>query len=1299
MPNEELDNNGLSSDFDYDKFLKDVEDYSADDLSVAKSTSDTGIAFEDTKGMTQFDSPELYRAQQQSGAAQGFNAVAGGITKGLLTAVEDISYIADFESHINALRGVDDWERNAVADWAIDMKKEVDEALPIYRTSTDTFDFSDPGFYWSSLSGIIDSAVGFGLPGGAVAKGVGALTKASKVAKLASYLAKSDKAADVVNMVGSAGVNTWAEGTMMGHEAFESTKESLEKAREVDGLKISDEEINTLAGEAANEMRTSNMAMMATNAFAMHGLAKGKGTFGSILKERNLKNRFKEFGKTLYQPNSDNLILQGLGEAGEEMIQGGFQQEAQYQAEKKAGIDKDGVPDNYLERMLEFSTSDEALLEGMMGFFGGGPQRILSEVTSGRHTKSAKEEYKRRYDAQQQMMSANAEYFEDSSKLYKEAAEKSAALRELGEDKLADATDRSVMGHRVLANLEAGTIEQFDKDLQTIIQEGGVKDANGNIKEDSKKAAEETLALSEELKKEWVRNSSKVNVGSIVRNRTNNKLLESYEAVLQEKKAKSDAELQGAINAMYPVQSRKPIKGKGKITEATELNYSVEGILNNPINSKLNWDASLAQDKMIDKVKKTPQYKENELINNQLTSLQKELKNNQDAYTKLKSDAGQKEYVAKLTELTKQREADTKVRQETVETVDHEDISTPDATLTPGKTYVSKDGGNYTFEGYSGAGNLLIKKVGAKAADSMPLAEFTAKFMPEGMLKVRQNEEEVVNTAKEEGAKASKSDDAIVEFKNSIDDVEPSNDTKENLQETVKYHKSNDIYSLAWMSANHPNQRKDDKSIKDITDFLENRNNNLEGITVEFIAGTEDNLLDPKVFEKAVAGGAIKANLIGSDGKIINHNGTDISLHLHLPGYLYTAKGVEDSDALDYYNKLEAFRKDILIRVAKGEKVFSTIESKGNGNIQSDKENKNLKATMQEDKSSKITLMARYSDGELYTAFNQPVEDVEGSFKPDAPKGTIFASVPMANGKNFPLRLNVRNITDSEANLISNLYLALATGSVGYGDNIDSDNATLIKGLIVANDELNDIVKSMIASNKEYSSTSDITIGELISEVVYEGEQDAKNIKFPLHMSKGIVTFGENKISAKDLAVNNKPLTDWLTANKIRNVKMNKLNNTSYKNYILDNNVVQTNAVGDENGVKFIQPTIKISGELNSGGQATSIPEAMVTPTQTKEVIVDEESGQRATVQPQSVIDQLRAQQEAEKATNEMSKDVDAFTAFENEMLNKYTKEAVDKAGSFKEFYDVSTMLLGVENEETLAKAKQDYENQIKTCL
>ena len=67
--------------------------------------------------LTESDLPniERQRALHQSGVSKAFNGVVGGIASGVLTAAEDIAYIADISNNVNRLMGVENVETNEFA--------------------------------------------------------------------------------------------------------------------------------------------------------------------------------------------------------------------------------------------------------------------------------------------------------------------------------------------------------------------------------------------------------------------------------------------------------------------------------------------------------------------------------------------------------------------------------------------------------------------------------------------------------------------------------------------------------------------------------------------------------------------------------------------------------------------------------------------------------------------------------------------------------------------------------------------------------------------------------------------------------------------------------------------------------------------------------------------------------------------------------------------------------------------------------------------------------------------------------
>ena len=112
------------------------------------------------------------RGQAQDWTDQLANAVVGGVKSGLLTAVEDMSYLGDLNTY-KSLFQMEAASSNWLADWAKQQKAEIAQERPIFSESSEQLDLSDSATYYNLLKSAIDSGVGFGITGGMVSWGVG----------------------------------------------------------------------------------------------------------------------------------------------------------------------------------------------------------------------------------------------------------------------------------------------------------------------------------------------------------------------------------------------------------------------------------------------------------------------------------------------------------------------------------------------------------------------------------------------------------------------------------------------------------------------------------------------------------------------------------------------------------------------------------------------------------------------------------------------------------------------------------------------------------------------------------------------------------------------------------------------------------------------------------------------------------------------------------------------------------------------------------------------------------------------
>lgn len=430
----------------------------------------------------------LHRATNQPWNHQASRAVVGGLMTGALTFVEDASYIADIENGITRWQGLETMESNKLAELAKEAKETVNrDWLPIYRNNPNqVFDWGDSGFYWEALRGIVDSAVGFGgvgLGAAGLVRGAAKLGgKALRAARVSKYVQFLDEAVGAANLenksvssisslfqiggkASQAGqafaagyITNFGEGKMMALELYDEAKTNLMDANPY----MSEERASELAGEQADTFIMRNKAMMFSDAFALSGIARTVGRGRNLLKQRNLKT----FGKNLLKFERTNPLAQASAEALEEIYQNTIQQEGVYQARKKAGQYVGDIPVDPISRAYEFATSDKALLEGMMGFFGGPVQYgIMQHPFTMADNKAHKEQYQR----QQDQVDTNRAYLENEFAKQVQTQTAKSIAAENGEDEVVEQIDEETFNSVVVQNYQNGTLESLENQIKDII--------------------------------------------------------------------------------------------------------------------------------------------------------------------------------------------------------------------------------------------------------------------------------------------------------------------------------------------------------------------------------------------------------------------------------------------------------------------------------------------------------------------------------------------------------------------------------------------------------------------------------------------------------------------------------------------------------------------------------------------------------------------------------------------------------------------------------------------------------------
>jgi len=465
---------------------------------------------------------DYIRASQQPWTEQAGRAIGGGLYKGVLTALEDTSYLLDFESHINSFTGVDDMEGNAISNFAKSVKDSFDKNHPIFRYNPeDPIDMSDPGFYWTALQGIVDSAVGFGIVGAGVGATVG------RGAKFLTSLGKFGAPIENAIATGTTAlVTNYAEGKMMAVESFgkivndrmsqvddQLYKTAFEQVKSINPtldnrtvsekaleLVNSDEflaqrdkaekEIRSYAGEEMSKFIDRNRIFMISDALAINGMFRGQGFTRNLLKEKSIKNTAMMIAK------------QAPTEYAEEVGQGLFQKEGEYQAMKNAGMDVSDISSDPIKRTWDFFTDPSTQLEGFMGLFGGPVQHVLVQAPVDLANRNDDKEYRNRQTQQvkenEQLLNGLIAQRTKNEQLKNDAFKRgNTAVYNLIKD-----DEFSQLAYR---NFTSGTTENLETDLKEVSEmtpeEATAKGYEPTYKQD----ADDRLSQLLELEKDYTK--------------------------------------------------------------------------------------------------------------------------------------------------------------------------------------------------------------------------------------------------------------------------------------------------------------------------------------------------------------------------------------------------------------------------------------------------------------------------------------------------------------------------------------------------------------------------------------------------------------------------------------------------------------------------------------------------------------------------------------------------------------------------------------------------------------------------
>lgn len=610
----------------------------------------------------------LYRAERQDWWEQAGNSLMGGMSKGLMTAVEDVGYLLDFENHAQTLTGMAHIESNWLSDWAKNNKEWLDKQMPIYKENPEKiFDWNDSASYWSALQGVVDSAIGFGVTGlgaGAVvklaSKGIGAAMKAGKTGR--RIKAYTDHISKGAQALATGAITNYAEGKMMGLETYENVLEAMEG--KVASGEMTHHEAEEMAGRAADEFVLRNRMFALTDAFALRGLVTGSGLTRNLLSKRN----FKTIGTEMLR----NAPKEALEEIGQNILQ----MEEMYQAKLEAGIDAKEDPNSFLLRALKYGTSDQALLEGAMGMFGGPVQYAAVQLPS--NMISAKS-YQEQYSRQQEILKATRDKIASVISTQQDLMTMKGQANMANLDEVTNFLEDKELLDLAAEHFMIGTFEGVEGDTKGLLnlledisklttEEAKEKGYEGNYAE----AADNLVNKLRALEKTWVHTSNNPNHHEVFLNRAENDSLVKLRGTMFAKTERYKADLLARASTM-------------NLPEGMTAQDVVDALLAEKFPKEFGFaaekDPSAAQVKA--RLARTNEFKSMSSYVEAIQSVDKRLEENVKEYAEVISIDHQRKYVAKEAEDRKSEAAQVVANErkteydETSNTVDEKEESKP----------------------------------------------------------------------------------------------------------------------------------------------------------------------------------------------------------------------------------------------------------------------------------------------------------------------------------------------------------------------------------------------------------------------------------------------------------------------------------------------------------------------------------------------------------------------------------------------------------------------------------------------
>jgi len=455
-------------------------------------------------GLESWDNMQQRRIKLQSDSDRAARAVFGGLAKGVGTAIKEIGYMADPVTYLNLIPGVEmDGTLSSAGEFLSNqVTAGVDNAMPIYEDNSSDDIFKQLS-KWSTASSILDSGLGFMIPGvlaskagtlalkttrgfGKLLRFTGEAAELTGVQRMGAAVLKSEgwirqlatsapnRLKNAANVLGPAVLQAHGEAVWESKDAKEQFIKKLSPHLFNNSRNL--KEINNAAESIAEQTYWLNMGKAVLNLNMFNSMAKKYGN--GIIKK---PSAWKVAGSMALE-----LPLQGLEENQQEV----FKAEAEYDAvdelnklrknspiindlKRTGNYNNDKLSKDAVIRWGQLSSTNQAITSFLIGAISGPVQMGMVNLYKSAVGQGPIKEYKEQmkaYEEQKKLLEGTGALFK-SKKLYYEAVDRAILHEDFskiadklgGQEDLIPLQEHKMYGEEIMQHLAKGTFSALEQ--------------------------------------------------------------------------------------------------------------------------------------------------------------------------------------------------------------------------------------------------------------------------------------------------------------------------------------------------------------------------------------------------------------------------------------------------------------------------------------------------------------------------------------------------------------------------------------------------------------------------------------------------------------------------------------------------------------------------------------------------------------------------------------------------------------------------------------------------------------------